>query len=381
MENRMLKKLIAAAGGLALFITPLIAQAQSWPVTVKDMDNRTVTVEHEPQRIILQDGRDIFALALLARENPFARVVAWNNLPKKQDTETWNVLKRKWPEAEKILDMKFSDQGNVDLETVLSRQPDLMIAQLRAKPSLVQSGVLTKLEALHIPVLFVDYELHPVKNTLPSIALLGQVLGQTERAQAYIDFYQQRLDKIHQRLATVSKQPLVFIEPIAGVGGLDNGCCFTHARNGWGGLVEAAGGTNIGSQLLPGASGNVSVEKIISLNPDYYLMTGSKRPGKGSAIIPFGYNVPAEKVTAAFNALVARQGVAAIPAVAQGHTGALYHHFYNNPYNIVAIEALSKIFYPALFNDMDPQADYHAIIADFTHIPDENIILSYTPSQ
>lgn len=375
-----LKKLIAAAGGLALFITPLIAQAQSWPVTVKDMDNRTVTVEHEPQRIILQDGRDIFALALLERDNPFAKVVAWNNLPKKQDTETWNVLKDKWPEAEKILDMKFSDQGNVDLETVISRQPDLMIAQLRAKPSLVQSGVLTKLEALHIPVIFVDYELHPVENTLPSIALLGKVLGQTDRAQAYIDFYQQRLDKIHQRLSTASKKPLVFVEPIAGVGGLDNGCCFTHARNGWGGLVEAAGGINIGSQLLPGATGNVSVEKIISLNPDYYLMTGSKRPGKGTAIIPFGYNVPAGEVTTAFNALVGRQGVASIPAVAQGHTGALYHHFYNNPYNIVAIETLSKIFYPTLFKDVDPQADYHAIITDFTHIPDDNIILSYTPS-
>ncbi|VTP63724.1 ferrichrome/ferrioxamine B periplasmic transporter [Leclercia adecarboxylata] len=151
------------------------------------------------------------------------------------------MLKRKWPEAEKILDMKFSDQGNVDLETVISRQPDLMIAQLRAKPSLVQTGVLAKLDALHIPVIFVDYELHPVENTLPSIALLGKVMGQTARAQAYMDFYQQRLDRIHQRLATTSKKPLVFIEPIAGVGGLDNGCCFTHARNGWGGLVEAAG--------------------------------------------------------------------------------------------------------------------------------------------
>lgn len=375
-----LKKLIAAAGGLALLLSPLLAQAESWPVTVKDLDNRTVTVEHEPQRIILQDGRDIFALALLERDNPFSRVVAWNNLPKKQDTETWNVLKRKWPEAEKILDMKFSDQGNVDLETVISRQPDLMIAQLRAKPSLVQTGVLAQLEALHIPVVFVDYELHPVENTLPSIALLGKVMGQTERAQAYIDFYQQRLDRIHQRLATVSKKPLVFIEPIAGVGGLDNGCCFTHARNGWGGLVEAAGGTNIGSQLLPGASGNIAVEKIISLNPDYYLMTGSKRPGKGTAIIPFGYNVPAHDVSAAFNALLTRQGVASIPAVAQGHTGALYHHFYNNPYNIVAIETLSKIFYPTLFKDVDPLADYHAIIKNFTHIPDDNIILSFTPS-
>lgn len=374
-----LKKRIAA--GLALVFMPLLALAQSWPVTVKDLDNRTVTVEREPQRIILQDGRDIFTLALLERDNPFAHVVAWNNLPKKQDTETWNVLKRKWPEAEKILDMKFSDQGNVDLETVISRQPDLMIAQLRAKPSLVQTGVLAKLEALHIPVVFVDYELHPVQNTLPSIALLGKVMGQTDRAQAYIDFYQQRLDTIHQRLANVSKKPLVFIEPIAGVGGLDNGCCFTHARNGWGGLVEAAGGNNIGSQLLPGATGNISVEKIISMNPDYYLMTGSKRPGKGTAVIPFGYNVPAGDVTAAFNALLARQGVASIPAVAKGHTGALYHHFYNNPYNIIAIEALSKIFYPTQFEDVDPQADYHTIITRFTAIPDDNIILSYTPSR
>jgi iron complex transport system substrate-binding protein len=369
------------AAGLALVFMPLLALAQSWPVTIKDLDNRTVTVEREPQRIILQDGRDIFTLALLERDNPFAHVVAWNNLPKKQDTETWNVLKRKWPEAEKILDMKFSDQGNVDLETVISRQPDLMIAQLRAKPSLVQTGVLAKLEALHIPVVFVDYELHPVQNTLPSIALLGKVMGQTDRAQAYIDFYQQRLDTIHQRLANVSKKPLVFIEPIAGVGGLDNGCCFTHARNGWGGLVEAAGGNNIGSQLLPGATGNISVEKIISMNPDYYLMTGSKRPGKGTAVIPFGYNVPVGDVTAAFNALLARQGVASIPAVAKGHTGALYHHFYNNPYNIIAIEALSKIFYPTQFEDVDPQADYHTIITRFTAIPDDNIILSYTPSR
>jgi len=365
--------------GAALLLSPLLAMAQDWPVTVNDIDNRTVTIPQAPQRIILQDGRDILTLAMLERDNPFANVVAWNNLPKKQDTETWNVLKRKWPEAEKILDMKFSDQGNVDLETVISRQPDLMIAQLRAKPSLVQSGVLAKLEALHVPVVFVDYELHPVENTVPSIALLGKVLGQRERAQAYIDFYQQRLDKIHQRLAKVAKKPLVFIEPIAGVAGLDNGCCFTHARNGWGGLVEAAGGVNIGSQLLPGASGNVSVEKIISLNPDYYLMTGSKRPAKGTAIIPFGYNVAESDVAAAFNALVSRQGVSSITAVAQGHTGALYHHFYNNPYNIIAIEALSKIFYPTRFNDVDPLADYHELIKNFTQIPDDNIILSFTP--
>ena len=367
--------------GAALLLSPLLALAQNWPVTVTDLDNRTVTIAQEPQRIILQDGRDILTLAVLERDNPFAKVVAWNNLPKKQDSETWNVLKRKWPEADKILDMKFSDQGNVDLETILSRHPDLMIAQLRAKPSLTQSGVLAKLEALHVPVVFVDYELHPVENTRPSIAMLGKVLGQSARAQAYLDFYQQRLDLLHQRVAEVKKKPLVFIEPIAGVAGLDNGCCFTHARNGWGGLVEAAGGENIGSQLLPGATGNVSVEKIITMNPDYYLMTGSKRSGKGTAIIPFGYNVDQADVAQAFNALLARQGVSSIPAVVAGHTGALYHHFYNNPYNIIAIEMLSKIFYPTQFKDIDPLADYHTLIARFTDIPDDKVILSYTPAK
>lgn len=365
--------------GAALLLSPLLALAQSWPVTVKDLDNRTVTINQEPQRIILQDGRDILTLAVLERENPFAKVVAWNNLPKKQDTETWNVLKRQWPEAENILDMKFSDQGNVDLETVISRHPDLMIAQLRAKPSLVQSGVLDKLAALHVPVVFVDYELHPVENTRPSIALLGKVLGQSARAQAYIDFYQQHLDSLHQRIAHAAKKPLVFIEPIAGVAGLDNGCCFTHAHNGWGGLVEAAGGVNIGSQLLPGATGTVAVEKIIALNPDYYLMTGSRRPGKGTAIVPFGYNVDPQDVSHAFNALLARQGVSSIPAVVAGRTGALYHHFYNNPYNIIAIEMLSKIFYPTQFNDVDPLADYHTLITRFTDIPDDKVALSYTP--
>ncbi len=50
--------------------------------------------------------------------------------------------------------------------------------------------------------------------------------------------------------------------------GNSDACCFTHGHSGWGGLVEAVGANNIGSQLLPGASGFVSLEKIISMKPD-----------------------------------------------------------------------------------------------------------------
>ncbi|MDQ5891182.1 MAG: iron complex transport system substrate-binding protein, partial [Pseudomonadota bacterium] len=146
----MLRKSVRSLFLTALFTTPLFSYATQYPLTVTDFDGRSVTIKQEPQRIILQDGRDIMTMALLDRDNPFQRLVAWNNLAKKQDTATWDMLKGKWPQSVGILDMGFSDKGNVDLESVLSKQPDLMIAQLRAKAALKESGVIDKLSALNI---------------------------------------------------------------------------------------------------------------------------------------------------------------------------------------------------------------------------------------
>ncbi len=99
---------------------PLFSPPRYWltPVnillTVTDFDGRSVTVEHEPQRIILQDGRDIMAMALLDRDDPFKRLVAWNNLGEKTGCRHREMLKTAWPEATHIMDMGFSDKGNVD---------------------------------------------------------------------------------------------------------------------------------------------------------------------------------------------------------------------------------------------------------------------------
>ncbi|MDT1888007.1 ABC transporter substrate-binding protein, partial [Acinetobacter baumannii] len=108
---------------------------------------------------------------------------------KKQDVATWQMMKTTWPQSATILDMGFSDKGNVDLESVIARQPDLMIAQLRARPALMESGVIDKLSALHVPVLFVDYEIAPAKDTAPSIDLLGKVLNRESQAKAFTDYY------------------------------------------------------------------------------------------------------------------------------------------------------------------------------------------------
>lgn len=368
MQGNSLKTL-AVCAVLAL---PVLAHATQYPVTITDFADRKVTVEHEPQRIILQDGRDIMAMALLDRDNPFKRLVAWNNLAKKQDIASWQMLKTRWPEAAAVMDMGFSDKGNVDLESVLAKQPDLMVAQLRAKPALIESGVLAKLTALKVPVVFIDYEINPAKDTAPSIDLLGKIINQESNAAAYSAFYRQHLQAIEQKTATITPKPKVFVEALAGN---SDSCCFTHGHNGWGGLVEAVGAKNIGSDLLPGASGFISLEKIISVQPDVYIMTGSKRGN--SQVLPLGLNASPQEVDRQANVLLQRTGIAQIPAVAAKRAYGIYHHFYNHPYNIVGMEYLAKDIYPQAFGDLNPDATYHNIIKNFTHLPDNNFVYSW----
>lgn len=45
--------------------------ATTYPLTLTDTSGQTLTLQQEPKRIVVQDGRDILTLALLDRANPF----------------------------------------------------------------------------------------------------------------------------------------------------------------------------------------------------------------------------------------------------------------------------------------------------------------------
>lgn len=364
-------RLVSLASLLAVSF-PLFAT--SWPVTLTDMDGQQITLKQEPKRVVLQDGRDILALALLDRAAPFERLVAWNNLLKKSDGPTWQLMAQKWPEANKIIDMGFSDKGDVNLESVVAERPDLMVAQLRAKASLEQSGVLEKMKKLNIPVLFIDTFENPVKDTPASITLLGQALNREQQAKEYTDFYQQHYQAIIDKTRAVTPQPTVFFEAKAGLAGLES-CCFTHSHVGWGAMVEAVGAKNIGSGLLPGATGDVSLEKVIAMKPDVYIVSGSQWASKNNAAVPFGYGVSQQQVDAAFDKMRQRPGFAEISAIRDGRFYGLYHNFYNHPYNIVGLEYLAKFIYPQQFSQLNPADTWHQILTRFTLIPEGKGVL------
>ncbi|WP_083329927.1 ABC transporter substrate-binding protein [Pseudomonas argentinensis] len=345
-------------------VCSVAAQATDYPLTVTDLAGRQVTLEHEPQRIVLQDGRDLFALALLDRDDPFKRITVWNNIIKRSDPNTWQAFQKRWPESSgQAIDMQFGDEGDMNLEAVVAGKPDLLVFQLRARRSLEGAGVERKLAALNIPAIYVDSDLDPVPNGQQSVALLGKVLNREARAREYLDFYKVRLAKVDKGVAEQGKRPLVFVEAKAGQGGATS-CCFTHGDVYWGKLVQAAGGDNLGSRLLPGATGDVTLETVISRKPDVYLMSGTQFPGSASISPPFGFGprVQQAAIDKAMQQLLQRPGMAQLSAVQQGRVYGVYHQFYASAWNILAVEYLAQAFYPQAATGLDHAASTRALL-------------------
>jgi len=349
-----------------LFCTSL--QAADYPMTVTDLAGRSVTLHHAPQRIVLQDSNDLLSIALLERENPVARIVAWDNNLASSDPGLWTVVSQRWPEATRIREIDFPQSGQLDIESLLRTRPDLIIARLGARAAIENTVLDSVLQRLGIALIYVDNELDPLVNVPRSLELLGRVLDSGPQAQAYLQVYRTQLAQLRQRSAGL-KAPKVFVEARAGQAG-GGGCCHTQGHSGWGLLIENLGAINLGSRYLRSESADVALETLILSKPDIYLMTGTQRLRNGVGAIPFGYGATVERVNSEMQRLMARPGFAAIAQSPNSCVQGLSHQFYNSVFNIVGAQWLAKLFWPEAFADLEPDAEYRRLISEFTTLPD-----------
>ncbi|TWF52063.1 ABC transporter substrate-binding protein [Neorhizobium alkalisoli] len=357
---------------LALLAGTAGAMATDYPLTLTDVAGHTVTIEKKPERIILQDGRDMLTMALLDRDNPYKRVVGWSSNFVKSDPGSAKLMDQAFGKAPPV--MSLSEDGEVDLEAIIAAKPDIVVAQLRAQKAFQQGGVEDKLKSVGIAVVYLDLMEKPVEGALKSVEVLGKAIDREKEAAEYISFYTKHLDHLNEVIAKQTSHPNVFVEAKAGNKG--DGCCFTHGDTGFGKLVAALKGNNLGTKLLPGQTGNVSLETLLSSNPpDVYIMSGSQWTNPENAAVPFGYNVTPQQVSAALGKLEQRDGFPAMKAVQDGRVYGIYHQFYNHPYNIVGLEYFATFMYPDAFKDLKPAETYATLIKDFTKIPDAPVVL------
>lgn len=325
-------------------------------ITVTDIAGRRVEVEKNPEHIVLGEGRMIYSLALLDRENPFARVVGWKDDMILYDPDAWRKYGAAFPAAADIarLGSPYADDWN--LESVISIGTEVVFMNLGELLKAQESGIIEKLDAAGIATVFVDFRQDPTANTVASIQLMGRILDRRDEADEFTDFYTEQMNRIYATVERIplEDRPVVFIERAAGYN--PNECCSTFGGTNLGRLVDLAGGRNWGSQMFPGFGGDVSLEAVFADDPDVIIGTGANwaEANPATTAVLFGYDATPDLVQERLASLAARSGWPEMSAVRNGRFHSVYHQFYNSPYHFVAMQAFAKWLHRDLFVDLDP---------------------------
>ena len=344
---------LLSASALGLLAASL---AYAEPVTVTDIAGREVTVDAPVERAILGEGRQIFFAAVLDRENPFERVVGWRDDFREASPESYEVYAEKFPQMKDIPTFGGFKDGSFDIEQAVTLDPDVMIMNLESKAATDEAGYEEKLAKVGIPIVYVDFREKPFEHTSDSMQIIGKLFGEEEKASEFNAFYE---DQIARVTAVIEAQedlqrPLVFVER---AGGYTEDCCMSFGDGNFGRFVELAGGTNMGSDFIPGTFGTVNAEQVIASDPDQIVVTG----GNWEAYVPGGAWVgmgPGSDMTEArrkLSALTERPAFTGVKAVENGEVHGIWHQFYNSPYSFVAVQRLAKWLHPELFPDLDPE--------------------------
>lgn len=356
MSLRHLTTSLAFAFATALTL-PLPAAAK----TVTDVAGRQVEVDAPVQRVILGEGRQIYLLSILDSDDPFRRVVGWRDDFSQADPDNYAIYLEKFPQMAEIPTFGGFKDGTFDVEQAVALAPDVVIMNIESKQATEDARYIEKLAAVGIPVVYVDFREHPLVNTEPSMRLFGELFGKEERAEDFIAWRSAQIDRVTQVIAkTDPKRPLVFIDR---AGGYSDDCCMSFGDGNFGKFVELAGGQNIAKDIIPGTFGTLNPEQIIASNPDHIIVTG----GYWEAYVPGGKWVgvgpgrDAAEALRKLDALTQRVAMTGVKAVETDQFHAIWHQFYNSPYQFVAIQQMAKWLHSDLFADLDPETTFREL--------------------
>lgn len=311
---------------LAVFAASLAAApAFAFPVTIENC-GRTLTIDHAPERAVVQDinmSEMLFALHVQANMAGITGVTGWY-----KTTPAFDAARGAVPE----LAPKYPS-----LETLIAANADFFLAGWYygmtpggavTPDTLARAGIKTYVlteSCSHI-------DAPPVKASMDLLytdeLALGQIFGKAEAARALVTEWQARIARIG---AAVKDKPRlrVFVYD----SGEDKP--FTAGRFAMPtALIDAAGGRNVLDDL-PMSWGTVSWEEVAMRNPQFLILLDYQDGAGYRKLLDF---------------LKAHPAMAATDAVKnQRFIPLRYEQLTPGPANIGAVEALARSLHPDAF--------------------------------
>ena len=253
--------------------------------TVTDITGRQVVVPDNPQRIVVGKAACCIAGAAGAGQ-PGA---AHRRLAGGSGAVRCAKLAALYAEVPQIAAIPIISGNNfrqVNIESLLQLKPDLVILARYAREDGDNDLLVSALNKAGVAVIYVDLRIDLLNNTVPSVRLLGEVLNRQQRAEQFIEFYQQHMAVIRQRLAGYQgPKPKVMLH--LHLGRRDT-CCTTAAHGNLGDLLTFAGGDNIANASVKGVYGELNPETILSANPTFTSPPAWPPQGSGCPICASG---------------------------------------------------------------------------------------------
>ncbi|AHI30623.1 iron complex transport system substrate-binding protein [Marinobacter salarius] len=351
-----IRTIAALLGGVLLFQASLAQAAR----TVTDLAGRTVEIPMKVERVVLGESRYIPALAILEGDRVVDRLAGLLPDFEKTDPAGYAQYLERFPALAGIPRVGHASADSFSLESVLSMGADLAIFSVEGHgPGARNSELIERLERAGVAVVFIDFRQNPLRNTPKSMAVLGEVLGRQNEANTFNDFYRTELDRVTDAVAEIPRDqwPTIFLHSRVG---LHDSCCETMVHGMMGLFIEAAGGINIAADRIPGVSGVLNLEYLITDQPDRYLATAIGSVDLEMAVeeqpyVVLGAGVSEPVARRSLARVTDRPGLAALDAIREQRAFAIWHHFYNTPLNVVAVQALARWLHPKQLGHLQPE--------------------------
>lgn len=382
----MLRRILnagAALGALACLLAVAGAPAAAkQAVTVTDISGRNVTVELPIRRMILGEGRFLPTLAILDPDDPVRWVAGMMGDFKRYDAGTYARYTERFPALSGVPLIGQDGAESFSLERAISLSPDVAVFGLGSGhgPGARHKDVLDRLATAGVPVVIVDFRIDPLGNTPKSMTLLGRLMGREAQAAAFLDFYRAQMGLVQEALRGVDDRPSVFMELHVG---LRDQCCAAVGRGMMGQFIEWAGGRNLFGEKIPGTHGAVSLEYLLVNQPDIYIGTAIGSPATAAAFpqrIVLGTGVAAPLAEASLARSTERTGIGELTAIGSGRAHAIWHHFYNTPFHVAAVQAMAKWLHPKRFRDLSPEDTLDVLYDRFQPFPLDGVYWTSLPS-
>lgn len=367
MQAMLLIRFLVALLGGVLFLQAGATQAAG---TVTDLAGRTVTIPEQVRHIVLGESRYIPALAILEGNRVVERLAGILPDFEKTDPAGYAQYLKRFPGLAEVPRVGHASADSFSLETVLAMGADLAIFSVEGHgPGARNRELIERLERAGVAVIFIDFRQDPLRNTPRSMTVLGEALGRQVEAHTFNRFYRSELARVTEGVAEIprSEWPSVFLHSRVG---LHASCCETMVHGMMGLFIEAAGGHNVAAGRVPGVSGVFNLEYLITAQPDRYIATaiGSPAleiPAEEQPYVVLGAGVTEAAARQSLERVATHPGLSALDAIREQRAFAIWHHFYNTPMNVVAVQALARWLHPDRLGHLHPEQTLEAFYDRF----------------